>query len=131
MRDIVAVDISGRHRTSRGHYYIVCAAVSLSVSPDHIEKIHQVNTKAFRMYRPLKVLDVVQIIEKTVSNIKREGVIVTEKGDMYNKPLNFVSSRFKGEFKYQESISERLAVQLAHHISLSSRKLLVQELDKI
>jgi hypothetical protein len=40
MFDIIAVDISGRH-IENGEYFMVCAAVSFSVSPDHIDKTHQ------------------------------------------------------------------------------------------
>ena len=41
MWDIIAVDISGRHRIKDG-YYMVCAAAALKISASHIEKIIQI-----------------------------------------------------------------------------------------
>jgi hypothetical protein len=54
---------------------------------------------------------------------------VAEKGDMYNKPLWMPESMFSRAFKYQESIAERRAIELVHHISLSARNLLINELQ--
>jgi hypothetical protein len=128
MFDIIAVDISGRHRVD-GYYLMVCAAVAASVTADHIEKVNQVHIRSFRSESAPDVPSVVRIMEETVSEIRFGGTIVTEPGDMYNKPQWLVDSMFSGNFKYEESLSERLCMQLAHHISLSARKLLLRELD--
>lgn len=128
MWDIIAVDISGRHKIKNG-YYMVCAAVSVVSSADHVEKVNQVKIKPFWMDSAPQVTDVVRIIEDTVKEIKYDGTIVAEKGDMYNKPEWVATSMFSRNFKYQESLSERLAIEMAHHISLSARNLLIQELD--
>lgn len=128
MFDIIAVDISGRHKLD-GYYLMVCAAVAASVTADHIEKVNQVNIRSFRSESPPDVPSVVRMIEETVSEITFGGTIVTEPGDMYNKPQWLVDSMFSGNFKYEESLSERRCMELAHHISLSSRRLLLRELD--
>ncbi|MFP4654796.1 MAG: DUF2209 domain-containing protein [Methanohalobium sp.] len=128
MWNLIAVDISGRHKITDG-YYMVCAAVAVVSSADHVEKVNQVKIKPFWMDTAPQVTDVVRIIEETVKEIEVEGTIITEKGDMYNKPEWVVTSMFSRNFKYQESLSERLAIEIAHHISLSARNLLIEELN--
>ena len=54
---------------------------------------------------------------------------MTEKEDMYNEPQWVPDSMFSLKFKYQESMGERRAIELAHHISLSARNLLLTELN--
>ncbi|ABE53261.1 DUF2209 domain-containing protein [Methanococcoides burtonii] len=128
MFPIIAVDISGRHKIKDG-YYMVCAAVALEVSASHIESISQVAIKPFLSHDPLAVLDIVRIIEVTVSEIAFPGTIVVEKGDLYNQPEWLSKNMFSRDIKYQESLSEMLAIEFAHYVSLSSRKLLMKELD--
>ncbi len=128
MWDIIAVDISGRHRIKDG-YYMVCAAAALKISPSHIEKIKQVKIQPCWLQEAPRLVDIVQLIEETVSQLDFGGTIVTEKGDMYNEPQWVPDSMFSLKFKYQESIGERRAIELAHHISLSARNLLLTELN--
>ncbi|MDK2834324.1 MAG: hypothetical protein PWP63_1411 [Methanolobus sp.] len=128
MFDIIAVDISGRHKLA-GYYLMVCAAVAASVTADHIEKVNQVNVRSFRSESAPDVPSVVRMMEETVSEIGFSGTIVTEPGDMFNKPQWLVDSMFSSSFKYEESLSERRCMELAHHISLSARRLLLRELD--
>lgn len=123
MFDIIAVDISGRH-IENGEYFMVCAAVSFSVSPDHIDKTHQVNIRHFTSSNAPELTDVVEMVEKTVEGLNPQATIVMEAGDMFNKPQWLVTGMFSRNFKYQESLSERRAIELAHHISVSARRLL-------
>ncbi len=127
MFDIIAVDISGRHRTDDG-YLMVCAAVAASITADNISKVSQIAIRSFRSNSAPDVPDVVRMIEDTVSELKYGGTIVTEAGDMYNKPQWVIDSMFSQDFKYQESISERRCIEIAHHVSLSSRRFLMREL---
>ncbi len=128
MFDIIAVDISGRHKTAEG-YLMVCAAIAASVTADHVEKVNQIAIRSFRNKSAPSVQDVVKMIEDTVSELKSEATIVTEAGDMYNKPQWLINSMFSQNFKYQESLSERRCIEIAHHVSFSSRKLLLKERD--
>ena len=128
MWDIIAVDISGRHRI-KGGYYMVCAAVALTVSANHIEKVKQIKIQPLWLKRAPSLLDIVDLIENTSNQLSFEGKIVAEKGDMYNKPIWVLESMFSRAFKYQESIAERRAIELVHHISLSARNLLINELQ--
>ena len=124
--NIIAVDISGRHPIN-DRYYIVCAAVAVTVSADNIEKIKQIKIKPFRCEAAPKITDIVQIIEDTVKEIEFEGTIITEQGDLFNKPERIAASMFSYDFKYQESLGERRAIELAHHVSLSARNALIKE----
>jgi hypothetical protein len=128
MWDIIAVDISGRHRV-KGGYYMVCAAVALTISANHIEKVKQIKIQPLWLKKAPSLLDIVQLIEDTADQFSFEGTIVAEKGDMYNKPIWVLESMFSRDFKFQESIAERSAIELAHHISLSARNLLINELQ--
>jgi len=126
MWSIIAVDISGRHPVDE-RYYMVCAAVAVTVSADHIEKINQIAIKPFRMESAPEVTDIARIIEDTAKEIEFEGMIVTEQGEMYNRPQWIAASMFSRDFKYQESLGERRAIELAHHVSLSARNVLIKE----
>jgi hypothetical protein len=127
MFDIIAVDISGRHKV-KDEYLMVCAAVAASVTADHIEKVNQIALRSFRSSSAPDILYVVKMVEDTVSELKFSGTIVTEAGDFYNKPQWLIDNMFTHDFKYQESLSERRCIEIAHHVSLSSRKLLLKEL---
>src|SRR5512133_3447708 len=102
MWDIIAVDISGRHRI-KGGYYMVCAAVALTVSANHIEKVKQIKIQPLWLKRATSLLDIVQLIEDTADHLYFESTIVAEKVDMYNKPIWMLESMFSRAFKYQES----------------------------
>jgi hypothetical protein len=124
--NIIAVDISGRHPIN-DRYYMVCAAVAVTASADNIEKINQIKIKPFRCGSAPEVTDIVQIIEDTAKEIEFEGTIIAEQGDLFNKPERIAASMFSHDFKYQESLGERRAIELAHHVSLSARNALIKE----
>lgn len=103
---------------------MVCAAVSFSVSPEHIDKTHQVNIRHFTSRNAPELTDVVTMVEMTVEGLSPQATIVMEAGDMFNRPQWLVTGMFSRDFKYQESLSERRAIEIAHHISVSARRLL-------
>ena len=127
MHEIIAVDISGRHKIN-GEYFMVVAAVSAFISANNIEKINEIKIKTFKKIHAPELTDVVKMVEDTVNELQSNGIIITEKGDMYNVPEKISSSMFSRAFKYQESIGERNAIELAHHVSFSARNLLLKEL---
>ena len=107
---------------------MVCAAVAVSVSASHVEKVEQVSIRPFWLDNAPELVDIVHIIEQTIQELQSQGTIVTEEGDMYNQPQWIVEGMFSRNFKYQESLGERRAIEMAHHISFSSRNLLIKEL---
>ncbi|MDV0444840.1 hypothetical protein MmiAt1_03840 [Methanimicrococcus sp. At1] len=126
MFTVIAVDISGRHRIDAG-YYMVCAAASLEITPASIEKINEINTDAFLLSKPPELHDIVKIIENTAAKIKKKGPLIVERGDLFNLDENLSKALFSQEIRYQESIGERKAIEIAHHVSLSTRNLLLKE----
>lgn len=126
MFTVIAVDISGRHRIDAG-YYMVCAAASLEITPTSIEKVNEINTDAFLFNKPPELPDIVKIIETTAAKIKRKGALIVERGDLFNLDEHLSKSLFSQEIRYQESIGERKAIELAHYVSLSTRNLLLKE----
>ncbi|OPX77676.1 MAG: hypothetical protein A4E45_01886 [Methanosaeta sp. PtaB.Bin039] len=117
--DVVAVDISGRHEVN-GRYYMLCAAVAARISARHLEKVYQV-----RQYpRATDTLGLREVSDLVFSaTVGLSGLLLAERGDFYNIERWRVQSLLGREFKYPESLGERLAVELAHHISLSGRRL--------
>lgn len=111
-----------------GQYFMVCAAVTLSVSASQIRRVGEMSIKLFNRDRAPDVEYVVQMIEDTVDGLNVDATIVVEKGDLYNQPEWLSKSMFLQDFKYPESLSERLGIEIAHHVSLSSRRLLIREL---
>ena len=126
MFTVIAADISGRHKIDAG-YYMVCAAVSLEITPTSIEKINEINTEAFLIQKPPELSDVVGMIEKTAEKIKKKGPLIIERGDLFNLDETLSKSMFTREIRYQESIGDRKAIEFAHHVSLSTRNLLLRE----
>ena len=52
------------------------------------------------------------------------GTIVAESGDFYNLEIWRVKSILGRDFKYPETIAERMAIEMAHHVSVAGRKLI-------
>jgi hypothetical protein len=116
----VAVDISGRHLV-KGRFQMVCAAVSAGISPECIERVHFVRL----MQRKAQVLDL-----KTVTDLIQtaalglDGVVIAEPGDLFNLEAWRVESILGRAFKHPETLGERAALELAHHVSVAGRRLI-------
>jgi len=117
----VAIDISGRH-VVEGRYKMVCAVVSARISPNFIEKIHSVRLVP-RVAGALDLNIVADLISKAC--ICLPGTIVAESGDVYNLEIWRVKSILGRDFKYPETIAERTAIEMAHHISVAGRRLIM------
>jgi hypothetical protein len=101
---------------------MVCAVVSASVSPAFIEKIHSVRI----MPRMSEVLDLNTVADLiSAACICLPGTIVAEPGDFYNLETWRVKSILGRDFKYPETLAERTAIELAHHISVAGRRLII------
>jgi hypothetical protein len=121
----VAVDISGRHEVE-GRYEMVCAAVSASISPNFLERIGSVRLK-HRQAGSLDISLISDIIIETCTGLT--GIIIAESGDLYNLEVWRVKSILGRDFKYPQTIAERTAVELAHHISLAGLRLIRDGID--
>lgn len=119
--DVVAVDISGRHAVE-GRYIMVCASVAARISPVGVEE-----TRGVRLVPQIADsvdLDVVVgLIEEAVEGFS--GTVVVEKGDLYNLERWRAESILGRETKYPESLGERRAIELAHHVSFAGRNMLL------
>ncbi|MFZ3148381.1 MAG: DUF2209 family protein [Methanothrix sp.] len=117
----MAIDISGRH-VVEGRYKMVCAVVSARISPNFIEKIHSVRLIP-RVAGALDLNIVADLISKACMCLP--GTIVAESGDFYNLEIWKVKSILRRDFKYPETIAERTAIEMAHHISVAGRRLIM------
>jgi hypothetical protein len=99
---------------------MVCAVVFASVSPAFIERIYSVRI----LPRTVKALDLNTIADYIIeASMCLPGTVITEPGDFYNLEIWRVKSILGRDFKYPETIAERMAIELAHHISVAGRKL--------
>ncbi|MFZ2471289.1 MAG: DUF2209 family protein [Methanothrix sp.] len=117
----MAIDISGRH-VVEGRYKMICAVVSARISPNFIEKIYSVRLVP-RVAGALDLNIVADLISKAC--ICLPGTIVAESGDFYNLEIWKVKSILGRDFKYPETIAERTAIEMAHHISVAGRRLIM------
>jgi hypothetical protein len=117
----VVVDISGRHRMGDGRYHLVCVAVSAVLSPFEVQKIDDMWIVR-EVTGDIAVEDIADVIKKTCSRFR--GVIVTEPGEFYNYPEWRVEAILGRKFKYAESVGERKAIEVAHHVSLAVHRML-------
>ena len=115
------MDISGRH-SEKGKYHMVCAAVSARVSPECIEKIYSVRL----LPKLAEVVDINTVADLiNAAALCLPGIVVAEPGDLYNLETWRASSILGRELKHPETLAERTAVELAHHISLAGRRLII------
>lgn len=122
----IAVDISGRHE-DEGRYLMVCAAVLVSVSSDSIDEVKSMRFNVNEGAREPTFEVLIDTVNETVSKIQDDSaVVVTEKGEFYNKPQWVVEGALGHGFKYVETIGERKAVGIAHHAAYAARRLLLE-----
>lgn len=103
---------------------MICAAVSARISPNFIEKILCVR-QIPRVASSLDINLIADLIAECCMCLP--GIIVAESGDLYNMETWRVRSILGRDFKYPQTIAERSAIELAHHISIAGRRLILDE----
>jgi hypothetical protein len=121
----VVIDISGRHKMPDGRYLLVCVALAAELSPLNIQRIDDM--KVVRRFAGDVYFEEIASIICSAS-ARFEGVLVTERGEFYGFPEWRVEAALGRKFKYAESIGERRAIEVAHHVSLAVHRLL-QEIN--
>jgi len=117
----VAVDISGRHKMEDGRYHLVCVAISAVLSPFEIQKIEDMKITR-TVTDDISVDSIAEVIKSACSRFR--GAIVTEPGEFYNYQEWRVEAILGRKFKYAESVGERKAIEVAHHVSLAVHRML-------
>lgn len=105
---------------------MVCASVSARISPNFLERIGSVRLTRRRAIS-LDINLIADFIIEACTGLP--GIIIAESGDLYNLEIWRVKSILGRDFKYPETIGERMAVELAHHISLAGRRLIMNGQD--
>ncbi|MDD2638998.1 MAG: DUF2209 family protein [Methanothrix sp.] len=123
---MVAVDISGRHAVA-GRYIMVSASVAARISPEGIERTWRIRLVPL-VAESVEMEVVIGLIEDSIRG--QPGVVLAERGDLYNLARWRVESILGREFKYPESRGERRAMELAHHASFAGRKLVLRLMDE-
>jgi hypothetical protein len=100
---------------------MVCAVVFARVSPTFLEKIYSVRLKP-RLAEAVDLNTVADLTSAAVQGLP--GILIAEPGDFYNLEIWRVKSVLGREFKHPETLAERTAIELAHHISVAGRRLI-------
>lgn len=103
---------------------MVCAAASARVSPECIEKIYSVRLVP-RLTDSVDLNTITDLI--SAAALCLPGTVLAEPGDLYNQEVWRVSSILGREFKYPETLAERASIELAHHISVAGRRLIIDD----
>jgi len=123
---VVAVDISGRHAVA-GRYIMVSASVAARISPEGIERTRRIRLVP-RVADSVDMEVVIDLMEESVRGLT--GVVLAERGDLYNLERWRVESILGRGFKYPESRGERRAMELAHHASFAGRRLALRLMEE-
>ncbi|HNT72137.1 MAG TPA: DUF2209 family protein [Methanothrix sp.] len=123
---MVAVDISGRHAVT-GRYIMVSASVAARISPEGIERTRRIRLVP-RVADSVDMEVVIDLMEESVRGLN--GVVLAERGDLYNLERWRVESILGRGFKYPESRGERRAMELAHHASFAGRRLALRLMEE-
>jgi len=123
---VVAVDISGRHAVA-GRYIMVSASVAARISPEGIERTRRIRLVP-RVADSVDMEVVIDLMEESVRGLN--GVVLAERGDLYNLERWRVESILGRGFKYPESRGERRAMELAHHASFAGRRLALRLMEE-
>jgi hypothetical protein len=121
----VAIDISGRHKMPDGRYLLVCVAIAAELSPLNIQRIDDMKIVR-RFAGDVSFEEIASVI--SAASARFGGILVTEHGEFYGFPEWRVEAALGRKFKYAESIGERRAIEVAHHVSLAVHRLL-QEIN--
>jgi hypothetical protein len=121
----VVIDISGRHKMPDGRYLLVCVALAVELSPLNIQRIDDMKVVR-RFAENVSFEEIANII--CSASARFEGILVTEGGEFYGFPEWRVEAALGRKFKYAESIGERRAIEVAHHVSRAVHRLL-QEIN--
>jgi hypothetical protein len=106
---------------------MVCAAVSARVSPECIEKIYSVRL----MPKEAEAVDLNTVMDLIKgAALCLPGTVVVEKGDLYSLEVWRASSILGRVLKYPETLGERASIELAHHVSLAGRRLILGSGDE-
>jgi hypothetical protein len=123
--NVVAVDISGRHAEG-DRYIMVCASVAARISPEGVEGIRRMRLVPL-VAESVDLEVVIGLVEESIRGLS--GVVLAERGDLYNLARWRVESILGREFKYPESRGERRAMEVAHHASFAGRRLVLKLMD--
>ena len=123
---MVAVDISGRHAVA-GRYIMVSASVAARISPEGIERTRRIRLVP-RVADSVDMEVVIDLMEESVRGLN--GVVLAERGDLYNLERWRVESILGRGFKYPESRGEGRAMELAHLAFFAGRRLALRLMEE-
>ncbi|KQC12619.1 MAG: hypothetical protein APR56_06180 [Methanosaeta sp. SDB] len=106
---------------------MVSASVAARISPEGIERTWRIRLVPL-VAESVEMEVVIGLIEDSIRG--QPGVVLAERGDLYNLARWRVESILGREFKYPESRGERRAMELAHHASFAGRKLVLRLMDE-
>ncbi|NPA63296.1 MAG: DUF2209 domain-containing protein [Methanococci archaeon] len=125
MIKVLAIDVSGRHK-EEGTFFRVYAGVILEIKADRIVHVEKIDVM-IKEGKSQKLRDIVKEFKEFIDKMGYEfDYILCEKGEFFNLPNESVSAILKKDVIFPKTRGELEAINIAHHVSYSVRKLLMK-----
>ncbi|ACV24221.1 DUF2209 family protein [Methanocaldococcus fervens] len=125
MIKVLAIDISGRHQEN-DIFFRVYAGVLVEIQADRIVHVEKIDVMV-KEGKTQKLRDIVREVKEFIEKFGNDfDYILCEKGEFFNLSKDVVSSILKKEVIFPKTRGEFEAINIAHHVSYSVRKLLME-----
>jgi hypothetical protein len=129
MIKVLAIDISGRHHEN-DIFFRVYAGVLVEIKADRIVHVEKIDVMV-KEEETQKLRDIVKEVKELIDKFGGEfDYILCEKGEFFNLSKDIISAILKKEVIYPKTRGELEAINIAHHVSYSVRKLLMEKRRK-
>ncbi|XRO76788.1 DUF2209 family protein [Methanocaldococcus sp. 10A] len=130
MIKVLAIDISGRHHEN-DMFFRVYAGVLVEIKADRIVHVEKIDIMV-KEEKTQKLRDIVKEVKELIEKIGEEfDYILCERGEFFNLSKDIVSAILKKDVIFPKTRGELEAINIAHHVSYSVRKFLMEERKKV
>ncbi len=126
MIKVLAIDISGRHQEN-DIFFRVYAGVLVEIKADRIVHVEKIDVMV-KEGKSQKLRDIIKEVKEFIEKFGKEfDYILCERGEFFNTSKDVISSILRKEVIFPKTRGELEAINIAHHVSYSVRKLLIKE----
>ncbi|CAB3288683.1 conserved protein of unknown function [Methanocaldococcus lauensis] len=122
----MAIDISGRHHED-DKFFRVYAGVLVEIKADRIVHVEKIDIMV-KEKESQKLRDIIKEVKELIEKIGKDfDYILCEKGEFFNISKDIISTILKKEVIHPKTQGEFEAINIAHHVSYSVRKILIEK----
>ncbi|ADG14031.1 DUF2209 family protein [Methanocaldococcus infernus] len=125
---VLAIDISGRHNIGN-RYLRVYAGILLEILADRIVHVEKIDVMV-KEEKSQKVRDILRELKEFINKFEDFEYVLCERGEFFNLSKDVVEGVLRKKVIFPKTRGELEAINIAHHISYSFRKFLLENLDK-